>query len=106
MHSVCQQLASVLKSTEPVPIDYKELVVKFGMLLAEASENRRVIVILDNLDQLVGYICIVLMIFNCERALGSYAGDDGLLLSRMQWRRDRRVCIGCPSTLFQIIVLF
>ena len=50
---MCLQLASVVQSTEPVPLDYSELSGRFGMLLAEAGESRRVLLILDGLDQLV-----------------------------------------------------
>jgi len=53
LRSMCLQLASVVQSTEPVPLDYSELSVRFGMLLAEAGESRRVLLILDGLDQLV-----------------------------------------------------
>jgi tetratricopeptide (TPR) repeat protein len=52
MHSICLQLTSVVQSTTPVPSDYLELTVRFGMLLAEAGESRRVLIILDGLDQL------------------------------------------------------
>jgi len=53
MRSICLQLSDVVESTEPVPTDYLELTVRFGMLLAEAGETRHVIVALDGLDQLV-----------------------------------------------------
>ena len=53
LRSMCLQLASVVQSAEPVPLDYSELSVRFGMLLAEAGESRRVLLILDGLDQLV-----------------------------------------------------
>jgi len=53
MRSVCLQLTSVVQSTEPVPTNYTELTVRLGMLLAEVGESRRVILILDGLDQLV-----------------------------------------------------
>jgi len=53
MRSVCLQLTSVVQSTGPVPTNYTELTVRLGMLLAEVGESRRVILILDGLDQLV-----------------------------------------------------
>ena len=53
MRSLCLQLTSVVQSNEPVPTNYTELTVRLGMLLAEVGESRRVIVILDGLDQLV-----------------------------------------------------
>ena len=53
MRSICLQLASVVQNSEPVPHDYSDLSVRFGMLLAEAGESRRVLLVLDGLDQLV-----------------------------------------------------
>ena len=53
MRSICLQLASVVQSSEPVPHDFTDLSVRFGMLLAEAGESRRVLLVLDGLDQLV-----------------------------------------------------
>lgn len=53
MRSLCLQLTSVVQSNDPVPTNYSDLTVRLGMLLAEVGESRRVIIILDGLDQLV-----------------------------------------------------
>ena len=53
IYSLCRQLAAVLEHTDTLPTSTAELTVKLGMLLAEASDSRRVLIILDGLDQLV-----------------------------------------------------